>query len=61
MITSITILFLLCVFLLLPDKPFTDKVPERIHADQDHHYDQLYLEDLYLSQTAADAAQTQDR
>ena len=44
MITSITLLFLLCLFLLMPDEPFTD----RVAAEEDHHYDQLYLESLYL-------------
>jgi hypothetical protein len=40
MITSIILLFLLCLFLLMPDEPFED----RVTAEQDHHYDQLYLE-----------------
>lgn len=44
MITSIILLFLLCLFLLMPDEPFED----RVTAEQDHHYDQLYLEEQYL-------------
>ena len=57
MITSIILLFLLCLFLLMPDEPFED----RVTAEQDHHYDQLYLKSLYLEgkqQPATKVAQT---